>query len=502
MPVQRVLLGGHAEFDGGERPVGGRGVHRLHGTTLQVLITTAPIDCTCAVPVGTQNSLYRLPGDSTVTESASVTDSVTSARSEHSADVIVVGAGPAGSATAYHLAKSGLDVLLLEKTAFPREKVCGDGLTPRATKQLVAMGIDISEEAGWLRNKGLRIIGGGSRLQLDWPELASYPDYGLVRKRDDFDEQLARQAQKAGARLYERCNVGAPIVHELTGHITGVHAKLGEEKTPVTFHAPLVVAADGNSTRLSLAMGLHRREDRPMGVAVRTYFTSPRHDDDYLESWLELWDRRGAEDRLLPGYGWIFGMGDGTSNVGLGILNSSSAFKELDWREILKAWCASMPADWGYTPENMTGPIRGAALPMAFNRQPHYTKGLLLVGDAGGLVNPFNGEGIAYAMESGAIAAEVIVQAHARATYQQRELALQRYPKILKDTYGGYYSLGRAFVKLIGNPKVMKIATQRGLTHPLLMRFTLKMLANLTDPTGGDAMDRIINGLSKVAPKA
>lgn len=153
-----------------------------------------------------------------------------------------------------------------------------------------------------------------------------------------------------------------------------------------------------------------------MGVAVRTYFTSPRHDDDYLESWLELWDRRGPQDRLLPGYGWIFGMGDGTSNVGLGILNSSSAFKELDWREVLKAWCASMPEDWGYTPENMTMPIRGAALPMAFNRQPHYTKGLLLVGDAGGMVNPFNGEGIAYAMESGQIAADVIVQAHARAT--------------------------------------------------------------------------------------
>ncbi|GHE79286.1 drug:proton antiporter [Streptomyces longispororuber] len=418
------------------------------------------------------------------------------------ADVIVVGAGPAGSTTAYYLAKAGLDVLLLEKTAFPREKVCGDGLTPRATKQLVAMGIDISEEAGWLRNKGLRIIGGGVRLQLDWPDLASFPDYGLVRKRDDFDEQLARQAQKAGARLYERCNVGAPVVDDRTGRITGVEARLGEEKTPVTFHAPLVVAADGNSSRLSLAMGLHRREDRPMGVAVRTYFTSPRHDDDYLESWLELWDRRGAQDRLLPGYGWIFGMGDGTSNVGLGVLNTSASFKELDWREILKAWCASMPEDWGYTPENMTGPIRGAALPMAFNRQPHYTRGLLLVGDAGGLVNPFNGEGIAYAMESGQIAADVIVQAVARATPAQRELALRNYPKVLKDTYGGYYTLGRAFVKLIGNPKVMQIATQRGLTHPLLMKFTLKMLANLTDPTGGDAMDRIINGLSKVAPKA
>ncbi|MFB7652016.1 MULTISPECIES: geranylgeranyl reductase family protein [unclassified Streptomyces] len=435
---------------------------------------------------------FELWGDPAVTEPLS----------ENTADVIVVGAGPAGSTAAYHLAKAGLDVLLLEKTAFPREKVCGDGLTPRAVKQLVAMGIDISEEAGWLRNKGLRIIGGGSRLQLDWPDLASFPDYGLVRKRDDFDEQLARQAQKAGARLYERCNVGAPVVDDRTGRITGVHAKLGEDKREVTFHAPLVVAADGNSTRLSLAMGLHRREDRPMGVAVRTYFTSPRHDDDYLESWLELWDRRGAQDRLLPGYGWIFGMGDGTSNVGLGVLNTSASFKDLDWREILKAWCASMPEDWGYTPDNMTGPIRGAALPMAFNRQPHYTKGLLLVGDAGGLVNPFNGEGIAYAMESAQIAADVIVQAHARATPAQREIALQRYPRVLKDTYGGYYTLGRAFVKLIGNPKVMQIAAQRGLTHPVLMKFTLKMLANLTDPTGGDAMDRIINGLSKVAPKA
>jgi menaquinone-9 beta-reductase len=427
---------------------------------------------------------------------------VTEPVSDNTADVIVVGAGPAGSTTAYYLAKSGLDVLLLEKTAFPREKVCGDGLTPRATKQLVGMGIDISEEAGWLRNKGLRILAGGVRLEMDWPDLAAYPNYGLVRKRDDFDEQLARQAQKAGARLHERCNVGQPIIDARTGRITGVHAKVGEEKTPATFHAPLVVAADGNSTRLSLAMGLHRREDRPMGVAVRTYFTSPRHQDDYLESWLELWDRRHAQAQLLPGYGWIFGMGDGTSNVGLGILDSSASFQELNWREVLKAWCASMPEDWGYTPENMTTPIRGAALPMAFNRQPHYTRGLLLVGDAGGMINPFNGEGIAYAMESGSIAADVIVQAHARSTAALRERALGRYPQVLKDTYGGYYTLGRAFVKLIGNPSIMKLATQRGLSHPLLMKFALKLLANLTDPTGGDAMDRIINGLTKIAPRA
>ncbi|MFE1317239.1 geranylgeranyl reductase family protein [Kitasatospora phosalacinea] len=419
---------------------------------------------------------------------------------ESTADVIVVGAGPAGSSTAYWLAQAGLDVLLLEKTEFPREKVCGDGLTPRAVKQLVDMGIDVTAE-GWLRNKGLRIIGGGVRLELDWPDLAAFPDYGLVRKRADFDELLARQAQKAGARLYENCNVSGPV-QDRTGRITGVTAKLGPDKREVEFHAPLVVAADGNSTRLSLAMGLHRIESRPMGVAYRTYFTSPRHDDDYLESWLELWDTRGGQKKLLPGYGWIFGMGDGTSNVGLGILNSSPAFGDLNWREVLKSWCASMPEEWGYTPENMTEPIRGAALPMAFNRQPHYTRGLLLVGDAGGLVNPFNGEGIAYAMESGQLAAGVIVQATARITPEGRERALARYPQLLKDTYGGYYTLGRAFVKLIGNDKVMRIAAERGLTHPVLMKFVLKLLANLTDPTGGDVADRIINGLTKVAPRA
>ena len=137
------------------------------------------------------------------------------------------------------------------------------------------------------------------------------------------------------------------------------------------YRARVVVAADGNSSRLSLAMGLGKRDDRPLGVAVRTYYTSPRHDDDYLESWLDLWDG----DRLLPGYGWIFGMGDGTSNVGLGMLNTSAAFRNVDYRDLLRRWLAGMPAEWGYTEENRTEPVRGAALPMGFNRTPHYTPG-------------------------------------------------------------------------------------------------------------------------------
>ena len=423
--------------------------------------------------------------------------------SENQADVIVVGAGPAGSTTAYHLAKTGLDVLLLEKTAFPREKICGDGLTPRAVTQLVRMGIDTSVQNGWLHNKGLRIMAGGSQLELEWPELAAHPNYGLVRPRSDFDDVLARQATEAGARLLENCNVSGPILDPRTSRIVGVTAKLGErgEARETEFRAPLVVAADGNSTRLSIAMGLHKREDRPMGVAYRAYYKNPRHNDDYLESWLELSDAK-SPDRLLPGYGWIFGMGDGTSNVGLGILDSSAAFGKVDYRDMMRRWLASTPPEWELTEDNRTVPIRGAALPMGFNRKPHYTRGMLLVGDAGGMINPFNGEGIAYAMESGELAARVIVQAKARKGTYERELALADYPRILGETYGGYYTLGRLFVKLIGRPQVMRLATQRGLSHPALMKFTLKLLANLTDPRGGDAMDRVINGLTKVTPRA
>jgi menaquinone-9 beta-reductase len=418
------------------------------------------------------------------------------------ADVIVVGAGPAGATTAYHLARTGLDVLLLEKTAFPREKVCGDGLTPRAVTQLVKMGIDTSPEAGWLHNHGLRIYGGGMRLELPWPDLAAYPANGLVRKRTDFDEILARQAQKAGARLHERTAVTGPVVDEHTGRITGVTAKAQGAETETTYRAPLVIAADGNSSRLSVAVGLQRREDRPMGVAVRTYFTSPRHDDDWLESWLELWDGKPGQSNLLPGYGWVFGMGDGTSNVGLGLLHTSTGFKSADYRGLLKAWLSGMPEEWGFVEDNQVGPVRGAALPMGFNRQPHYAAGLLLVGDAGGMVNPFNGEGIAYAMESGELAAEVIAQALARPAGPHRERVLAGYPKALRARYGGYYTLGRLFVKAIGNPQVMKIATRHGLPRPLLMRFTIKLLANLTDPRGGDAHDRIINAMCKLTPAA
>ena len=410
------------------------------------------------------------------------------------ADVIVVGAGPGGSSAAYWLASAGLDVLVLEKTTFPREKVCGDGLTPRGTRALVEMGIDVSEAAGWLHNRGLRVIGGGQRLHLDWPELTSFPGYGLVRPRADLDQLLAQQAVKVGARLQEQVTVTEPVLDK-NDRVVGVKTRDGK-----TYRAQLVLTAEGVSGKLAQALGVHRNDKRPLGVAVRRYYASPKTHDDYLESWLELWDGVPNESNLLPGYGWIFGMGDGTVNAGLGVLNSSAGFKTTDYRTLLTRWLDNTPEEWGLREQNATCPTRGAALPMGFNRTPHYARGMLLVGDSGGSVNPFNGEGIPYAMESGRFAAEAAIQALARPTGESRERALQAYPARMRREWGAYYRLGGVFVKLIGRPEVMRACTRHGLPHPALMRFVLKLLANLTDPHDGDLSDRVINVLTKLTP--
>ncbi len=425
-------------------------------------------------------------------------------RNERHADVVIVGAGPAGSTAAAYLARAGMDVVVCEKSAFPREKVCGDGITPRGVKELVSLGVGHPESDGWIRNRGLRLVGYNRSVEIDWPDVTGVPSYGLVRPRQDFDEVLARHAQRSGATVLERHSVTAPITDDRTGRVSGLDVAVLDERgrksgQALRVYAPVVIAADGNSSRLGLGIGLAKRDDRPLGVAVRTYFTSPRSNDDYLESWLELWDGEPRRSNQLPGYGWIFGVGDGTSNVGLGILSTSSAFGKVDYRDMLLKWLATLPAHWQFTPEFQVGEIRGAALPMGFNRTPHYHRGVLLIGDAGGMVNPFNGEGIAYAMASARIAAEVTLQAMAK-DGMARERALGTYRQAMSAELGAYYALGRIFVRLIGNPRFMAAVTRIGMPRPLIMRFAVKLLANVYEPRGGDAFDRVISTMTRLAP--
>ena len=423
------------------------------------------------------------------------------------ADAIVVGAGPGGSATAAWLAKAGKDVVLLEKAQFPRDKICGDGLTPRAVRQLVHLGVPLDETDGWAHNKGLRIIGGGMRLQLDWPDVTSFPATGMVRARADLDQVLARHAQSAGATLLEGRNAHEPILDE-HGRIEGVVAKVVDERGRATgeketYRAPVVVAADGVSSRLSVKMGREKREDRPMAVAVRAYYETPRHDDEYLESHLELWSSTPSGERILmPGYGWLFGLGDGRSNVGLGVLNTSEAFGRTDYKDVMRRWVETMPPEWGINADTMQGSITAAALPMAFNRQPLYDRGLMLVGDAGGMVNPFNGEGIDYALEAGHAAADTILQGLARRDADGRERVLASYAETMKQMHGGYFTLGAQFAKLIGRPEIMRLATKYGLPRKTLMHFMLKLMANLPEEKGGGLDDRLVHLMTRMAPNA
>lgn len=414
------------------------------------------------------------------------------------ADVAVVGAGPGGATAAAHLAAAGREVVLIEKDSFPREKVCGDGLTPRVVRELEHLGLHAEaagQPDGWATQRGLRIHGGDVTMELPWPQLDDWPGHGMTCTREVFDERLARHAVDRGAVLWEDTAVTGPVWRNGEGgRVAGVAWRDAEGRTGEV-RAPVVVAADGAGSPLSKQLGLPRRDDRPMAVAIRTYHTSPRADDEWISSFLDL---RDADGDLLSGYGWIFPLDDGSLNVGLGLLSTSHEFGQVSYRRMLDAWTGGLADAWGTTPDTRHGSVRSGPIPMAFNRTPLHHRGVLLVGDAGGMVNPFNGEGISYAMESARLAAEV-----AGAAIDARSTAvLDRYDRELRRRWGGYYTLGRWFAELVGHPTVMHVCTTYGMPYRTLMELVLKLMAHLTDRRPNDAREALINTLQRIAPAA
>jgi menaquinone-9 beta-reductase len=408
-------------------------------------------------------------------------------------DVLVVGAGPGGSAVAYHLARHGIDVTVVERSRFPREKVCGDGLTPRGVAAMRRMGIE-ADEPGFERVGGLRVHSRRDVIELPFPELTSWPDFGVVRTRHDFDALLAERAVKAGARLEEATDAVAPILED--GWVRGATTRPAERRSADDgdgneIRARFVIAADGAASRFAAPAGIVRDDTRPLGIAARRYYRTDYHPGPWLESWLDLWEG----DLLLPGYGWLFPVAGGTINLGAGLLNTFKHFKDVSAQRLFDAFAAMLPPSYGVAEETAEGRLLSGPLPMSFNRTPQAVPGMLLVGDAAGAVNPMNGEGIAYAMETAEIAAELVHEA----LVKDRPGLTMMYPVELRQRYGRYFTIGRGFARAIGNPAVMGLATRWMLPRPTVMNFALRVMGNISDGRDGDVQDRLFYLLQRLA---
>ena len=404
-------------------------------------------------------------------------------------DVLVVGGGPGGAAAAYYLARQGIDVTVVDKAAFPREKVCGDGLTPRSVAALLRMGIDTGD-AGFERVKGLRVHSRRTTIELPWPELSSWPDYGLVMPRAQFDSLLIERAQKAGARLMERTDAVEPIFD--AGWVVGATTRPADDRDAELgeIRARFVIASDGAASRFAQPAGVKRDDSRPLGIAARRYYRTDYHPGPWFESWLDLWEG----DLLLPGYGWLFPVAGGQINLGAGLLNTFKDFKQISAQRLFDAFAGMLPAEWEISEATAEGRVLSGPLPMSLNRVPQVVPGMLLIGDAAGAVNPFNGEGIAYAMETAEIAAELIDEA----LVKDRPGIAMMYPAVLRERYGDYFRIGRGFAKLIGRPAIMGAATRVMLPNATVMGFAMRLMANLTDGKDGDAQDRLFAAMERI----
>ncbi len=398
--------------------------------------------------------------------------------------VLVVGGGPGGASAAYWLARNGIDVHLVEKKNYPREKACGDGLTPRAVHQLLEMGFDF-EGLDLHRIDGLRSYAGDLKIELGWPDHSVLPNWGATMRRADLDGTVAALAEAQGARI-EQGTTATPVFE--SNAVTGV--VLNNDDGERTVHPDFVVIADGSNSRFGRGVGASRRRDYPFGLAIRAYYESPNSDDSFIESQLDIRDEQG---RAMPGYGWVFPLGDGEINVGAGLVSTFKGWKEVNTTNILDAYTGALPDHWEVDSESPHTKPLGGKLPMSLSVGPKVGRNWLLIGDASGAVNPFNGEGIDYAYETGRMAARHIAQA---ATTETGSLA--PYAAELEEVYGDYHRVARVFVKAIGNPAVMRTLTTVGLRSKPLMEWTLKVMANLLDPEEAKMSEHVYNAIERV----
>ena len=411
-----------------------------------------------------------------------------------STDVLVIGGGPAGAAAGYWLARHGHDVTVIERKTFPREKTCGDGLTPRAVHQLEEMGL-ATPLSRYHRYNGLRATGMGRELELQWPSHSVYPSHGYVVRRRDLDMMVADNAEAAGATLLTGHEAMEPIVERGFVHGATVQTKTGATRD---IRAKYVVVADGANSRFGRSLGTFRTREWPYGTAIRTYWPTPRHAEPWIESALDVKDRNGNP---MPGYGWIFPVGDGTVNIGVGLLSTFRDFKSVNTTHLLDAYAHQVAERWEIDPTQPECKATSGRIPMGGSVGPKAGPTYLVIGDAAGSVNPFNGEGIDYAYETARMAAHVLHEALSA----NDPTALQQYPRLLDEEYGDYFKVARLFARIIGRPTLMRELTRVGMHSRTLMEWVLRIMANLLreDEFGpAEAAYKAAAALVRLAPNA
>jgi menaquinone-9 beta-reductase len=381
-------------------------------------------------------------------------------------DIAVIGGGPAGAATAIRAARAGAKVVVFEKGKHGRDKVCGDGLTPRAVGALQELEISYEDEAH--RIDGLRMIAGRQRRQLPWPEHGRFPSHGAVWPRKRLDAHLIDAAEKAGAELvYE--TEALPI---LDGNVVRGVTAGGR-----TVHADLTVVAAGAQGKAARMLGAERDPDEPFGLAIRAYVESPRHADRHLEACLTLRDRTGT---AVPGYGWMFPCGDGTVNIGVGALSTMKRFTDLNLNTLLDDYRALVRDDWEVG-EYLDRP-RAWRLPMSSVKR--HGPGWVAIGDAAGLVNPMNGEGIDYGLESGMLAADLFLESPSTAP--------ARYDIEIGERFDAFLRTGRRFSFLIGHPWILRNGLRVAVGTQKIADITLAVMGNLVDNETPGAAGRVM----------
>jgi geranylgeranyl reductase family protein len=357
---------------------------------------------------------------------------------------------------------------MVDRAVFPRDKVCGDGLTPRAVKSLLEMGVDLRQPA-FVPVAGARLYGmRGRPVDLRWRRP---PGVAAVARRLELDRLLVAQAEGSGVRVLQGVVAQEPLVGD--DGVGGAVVRMPDGATKA-IQARHTVAADGAASRFGLRAGIRRVQAAPVAAAARGYFRSPHSRESLFEALFTL--RRNG--RALPGYGWIFPAGGDELNVGVFLIRAPGR-EPVSAAGALHDFVRSLPPRWEIEWSELQGDVRSAPIPMGLNRSPVSLPGLLVVGDAVGMVNPFTGEGISYALESGQMAAEAIATAAAG----RGEAVPERYARMLRERYRGTFGGGRRFVRAIARPAVMSALSAYGMRATRMAAVALEAMAD-AEPGG------------------